>query len=62
LSSCSNGHRIRGIDADTVLLTFRRSAIKVAEGVAEAACAHIAALSLNQGLEKFTRVVAKRAR
>ena len=37
-------HRIRRVDADTVLVTLRRSAIKVAEGVAKAACAHIRCL------------------
>jgi transposase len=37
-------HRIRRVDADTVLVTLRRSAIKVAEGVAKAACAHIRSL------------------
>jgi len=37
-------HRIRRIDAETVLLTLRQPAIKVADGVAEAACAHIRSL------------------
>jgi transposase len=34
-------HRIRRIDSETVLLTLRQPAINVADGVAEAACAHI---------------------
>jgi transposase len=37
-------HRIRRIDAETVLRTLRQPAIKVADGVAEAACAHIRSL------------------
>lgn len=37
-------HRIRRIDADTVLRTLRQPAIKVADGVAEAASVHIRSL------------------
>jgi transposase len=37
-------HRIRRVDAETVLQTLRQSAIKVADGVAEAASAHIRSL------------------
>jgi len=37
-------HRIRRIDAETVLRTLRQPAIKVAEGVAEAAGVHIRSL------------------
>jgi transposase len=37
-------HRIRRIDAETVLATLRQPAIKVADGVAEAACAHTRSL------------------
>ena len=37
-------HRIRRIDADTVIRTLREPAIKVAEGVAEAAGAHMRSL------------------
>ena len=37
-------HRIRRIDADTVLATLREPAIKVAEGVAEAASIHLRSL------------------
>ncbi len=37
-------HRIRRIDAETVLRTLREPAIKVAEGVAEAANVHMRSL------------------
>ena len=37
-------YRIRRVDAETVLATLRQPAIKVADGVAEAACAHIRSL------------------
>ena len=37
-------HRIRRIDGETVILTLRQPAINVADGVAEAACAHIRSL------------------
>jgi transposase len=37
-------HRIRRVDAETVLATLRQSAIKVADGVAAAACGHIRSL------------------
>jgi transposase len=37
-------HRIRRVDAETVIMTLRQPAIKVADGVAEAACAHIRSL------------------
>ena len=37
-------HRIRRVDAEAVLRTLRQPAIKVADGVAEAACAHIRSL------------------
>jgi transposase len=37
-------HRIRRIDGEKVLLTLRQPAIDVADGVAEAACAHIRSL------------------
>jgi transposase len=37
-------HRIRRIDAGTVLRTLREPAIKVADGVAEAACIHMRSL------------------
>src|SRR5271166_2020419 len=37
-------HRIRRIDAGTALRTLREPAIKVADGVAEAACIHMRSL------------------
>jgi len=37
-------HRIRRVDADTVLATLREPAIKVADGVAEAASIHLRSL------------------
>ena len=37
-------HRIRRVDAEAVLRTLRQPAIKVADGVTEAACAHIRSL------------------
>ena len=37
-------HRIRRVDAETVLATLRQFAIKVADGVAAAACGHIRSL------------------
>jgi hypothetical protein len=37
-------HRIRRINAETVLRTLREPAIKVADGVAEAACVHVRSL------------------
>ena len=37
-------HRIRRVDAETILRTLREPAIKVADGVSEAACIHMRSL------------------